>query len=250
MKTLGIVPARYASTRFPGKPLVMIGSKTMIERVYEQAGKALETVYVATDNALIEEAVIGFGGNVVRTSEKHQSGTDRCNEALEIIEKKTGTRFDVVINIQGDEPFIDPSQIESIVMPFNKPEVQIATLIKKFRDNEDVFNPNIPKVVLDISQNAIYFSRTPVPFIRGANKVEWKTHFNFLKHIGMYAYRSEVLKEISKLPQSNLEIAESLEQLRWIENGFKIKAVETFHDTISIDTPEDLQEVIRIFSPK
>jgi 3-deoxy-manno-octulosonate cytidylyltransferase (CMP-KDO synthetase) len=242
----GIIPARYASTRFPGKPLVTIGDKPMIRMVYEQASRSLDVVYVATDDERIYDAVSGFGGRVIMTSPHHQSGTDRCAEAVETIEARSGARVDVVVNIQGDEPFIRPEQIDSILACFSEPAVGIATLIRKAKPGEDIFNPNQPKVIIDISGNAIYFSRAAIPFQRDSDKSDWPKQHTYFKHLGMYAYRKETLKAITLLPRSSLEIAESLEQNRWIENGYKIRTAITTWESISIDTPDDLEKA-RIF---
>ena len=238
MKFVGIIPARYASSRFPGKPLAILGGKMVIERVYMQVKEALKDVYVATDDERIYKAVKSFHGNVIMTNNKHKSGTDRICEAID----KIGEKYDVVINIQGDEPFIQASQIKTVIDCFDDSQTQIATLGKRFGKIEDVQNPNSPKIVLDNNNYAMYFSRSPIPFIRGKETKEWLANFPFLKHIGLYAYKTEVLKEISKLQQSPLEIAESLEQLRWLQNGYKIKVGITDIETISIDTPEDLQK--------
>ena len=244
MKFLGIIPSRYASTRFPGKPLVDMDGKPMIQRVYEQVVSTVDSLYVATDDERISDAVKSFGGNVILTSEEHNSGTDRCYEASQ----KAGARFDVVINIQGDEPFIQPEQIELLKSCFAEPDTQIATLVKPFDKSGDfeqtIFNPNTPKVVLNNLSEAMYFSRSVIPYIRGQKHTEWlKTH-TFYKHIGLYAYRAEILKEITSLPQSSLEIAESLEQLRWLQNGYRIKVAITNQETIGIDTPEDMEKAI------
>ncbi len=236
---IGIIPARYASSRFPGKPLVEIGGKSMIQRVYEQVSKVLDAVCVATDDQRIFDAVTAFGGKVVMTSDQHKSGTDRCFEAY----GKAGSGRRVVVNIQGDEPFIQPEQIESLCACFDDPNTQLATLVKPFTvaDGEAaLFNPNSPKVVINKNSEAIYFSRSVIPYKRGAETKEWLSHHQYYKHIGLYAYRSDVLAEITKLPQSSLELAESLEQLRWIENGYKIKVGITEMETIGIDTPDDL----------
>ncbi len=239
MKYLGIIPARYASTRFPAKPLAMLGGKTVIQRVYEQVAGVLDDAYVATDDERIEAAVKEFGGKVVMTSVHHKSGTDRCFEAA----CKIGGDYDVVVNIQGDEPFIQPSQLHSIQACFDDPATQIATLVKPFTADNDISlleNPNSPKVVLDKNRNALYFSRSVIPYLRNVEKADWLKRHTFYKHIGLYAYRLEVLKEITALPQSPLELAESLEQLRWLENGYLIKAGISEVETIGIDTPEDL----------
>ncbi|GHS93724.1 3-deoxy-manno-octulosonate cytidylyltransferase [Bacteroidia bacterium] len=246
MTFLGLIPARYASTRFPGKPLADIAGKPMIQRVYEQVAGLLDDVAVATDDDRIFQTVQNFGGKAVMTSSNHRSGTDRCYEAL----TKTGGIFDVVINIQGDEPFIKSSQIELLKSCFEDDRTQIATLVKPFPadvDFEILFNPNTPKVILNKNREAIYFSRSVIPYIRGKHHTEWLKSFVFYKHIGIYAYRSDVLSEITALPQSPLELAESLEQLRWIENGYTIKAGITGEETIGIDTPEDLEKAVKIF---
>jgi 3-deoxy-manno-octulosonate cytidylyltransferase (CMP-KDO synthetase) len=243
-KFCAIIPARYASTRFPGKPLAMIGDKTMIHRVYEQTQKSIQMVYVATDDVRIREEVIRFGGNVVMTDNEHQSGTDRCAEAVEKISALTGKSFDIIVNIQGDEPFIKPEQIDLLKSCFDDKSVKIATLIRKTKPGEDIFNPNQPKVVTDISGNAIYFSRAVIPFHRDAEEADWTVRFNFFKHVGLYAYTSLTLKKITLLKSSPLEIAESLEQNRWIENGLKIRTVVTEWESIGIDTPDDLERAI------
>lgn len=238
---VGIIPARYASTRFPAKPLAFLGGKQVIQHVYEQVSKVLDAVYVATDDQRIVEAVEAFGGKVVMTSSAHKSGTDRCREAVD----KIGKSFDVVINIQGDEPFIQPSQLKTLMECFSDIQTQIATLVKPFSEKsdwKDLQNANSPKVVIDSNDFALYFSRSVIPYIRGEEQEKWLNQHVFYKHIGLYAYRLEVLNEITSLPQSSLELAESLEQLRWIENGYKIKVGKTNVETIGIDTPEDLEK--------
>ena len=241
MKFLGIIPARYASTRFPAKPLALLGGKPVIQRVYEQVIGQLDDAYVATDDERIEAAVKAFGGKVVMTSENHKSGTDRCYEAA----CKIGDGYDVIVNIQGDEPFIQHSQLKSIKSCFDDNATQIATLVKPF-SAEDSFqsleNPNSPKVVINNNQQALYFSRSVIPYLRGIDKEEWLKNHIYYRHIGLYAYRKDVLKEITSLPQSSLELAESLEQLRWLENGYVIKVGFTDVETIGIDTPEDLMK--------
>ena len=237
MNFTAIIPARYASTRFPGKPLALLGNKPVIQHVYEQTSSVLSEVWVATDDDRIREAVKKFGGRVVMTRADHKSGTDRIEEAAE----KTGTQADVIINIQGDEPFVQPSQIKALMQLFDNTETQIGTLGKHFENIEAVNNPNSPKIVTDKQGFALYFSRSVIPYIRGAQDNEWLSHFPFLKHLGLYAYRREVLHEITQLPQSSLEIAESLEQLRWLENGYRIRVGLTDVETVGIDTPEDLQ---------
>ena len=237
MKFIGLIPARYASTRFPGKPLALLAGKPVIQHVYEQAVKVLDAVYVATDDERIYNKVLEFGGKAVMTSTEHHSGTDRIEEALE----KVGGDFDVVVNIQGDEPFIAQSQIETLCHCFEDEATQIATLGKPFECIEAVENPNSPKIVVDNRGYAMYFSRSIIPFVRGVERQEWLKKYPFLKHLGIYAYRTEVLKAITRLPQSSLELAESLEQLRWLENGYRIKVGITNVETVGIDTPEDLQ---------
>jgi 3-deoxy-manno-octulosonate cytidylyltransferase (CMP-KDO synthetase) len=240
MNIAGIIPARFASTRFPGKPLIDIGGKTMVQRVYEQSKKSssLYKVIVATDDQRIYDEVKKFGGEVCMTSPDHPSGTDRCAEVAQF-----NLKADAVINIQGDEPFIDPRQIDLLCSCFNDERTQIATLIKKIESKEILFNTNIPKVILDKDLFAIYFSRNTIPHIRGKQEDEWLNVHTFYQHIGIYGYRLDVLNQITKLDISLLEKAESLEQLRWIENGFKIKTAITTLDTLAIDTPEDLQKI-------
>ena len=241
MAILGVIPARFASTRFPGKPLTVINGKTMIRRVYEQATKAskLGAVVVATDDQRIADEVLSFGGKVVMTSEHHRSGTDRCAE----VAAKLEGNWDAVINIQGDEPFIQPEQIDLLASLFEDDAVAIGTLVKKLTDQSDLDNANTIKVVLDRKMNGIYFSRSPIPHIRGEEKINWlKNHF-FYKHIGIYGYRTDVLQKLTALEPGKLEIAESLEQLRWIENGYSIRTAFTTLETISIDVPEDINKL-------
>ncbi len=244
MKILGVIPARWASSRFPGKPLVKIGSKTMIERVYLQALKSLDYVVVATDDERIFKELKGFGGQVVMTSENHQSGTDRCMEALDIFEKETGNKFEVVINIQGDEPFIQPQQIKDIADSFKDETTEISTLIKKITEPEVVFDPSCPKVIMNTNNEAIYFSRSTIPYIQNVDEKDWFNKFTYYEHLGLYGYRSDILRKITQLAPSSLEIAESLEQNRWLENGFKIRVLETEYENISIDTQEDLDKIL------
>lgn len=243
MNIIGIIPSRYASTRFPAKPLIDIAGKSMIQRVYEQAkkSKSLADVVVATDDKRIEEHVRSFGGNVVMTKESHQSGTDRCFEAVQ----KYSSSADVVINIQGDEPFIQPEQIDLVASCFSSESTQIATLVSIMKSQDDLFNPTVPKVIITNTKEAIYFSRHAIPFVRGKEEAEWLSTTTFYKHIGIYAYRTKVLAEITALKQSSLELAESLEQLRWIENGYKIKVEVTDLESVAIDTPEDLKKLSR-----
>ena len=240
MKSIAIIPARYASTRFPAKPLAILGGKLVVERVYEQVKKAIDKVVVATDDERIYNAVVAFGGEAVMTSSEHRSGTDRCREAYE----KVGYEADIVLNIQGDEPFIAPEQINTLLECFKSEKVEIATLVKPFNEEdglEALENPNSPKVVINESGEALYFSRSVIPYIRGVERNEWLKHHTFYKHIGIYAFRAEVLKAITKLPISPLEKAESLEQLRWLESGYKIGVGVTDIETVGIDTPEDLE---------
>ena len=237
-----IIPARYSSSRFPGKPLVDIGGKTMIQRVYEQASKALPDVYVATDDQRIFDAVTAFGGKAIMTSDQHKSGTDRCYEAFSKLEEW----FDVVINVQGDEPFIQPEQIIELQKCFDEPETQIATLAKKINEKDGfafLNNPNNPKLVVNSRNEAMYFSRSIIPFHRGSETGNWITRHAYLKHVGIYAYRADILRNLTLLEQSPLEIAESLEQLRWLENGYRIMVGFTDVETVGIDTPEDLERV-------
>ncbi|MCQ2342935.1 MAG: 3-deoxy-manno-octulosonate cytidylyltransferase [Paludibacteraceae bacterium] len=256
MQFIGIIPARYASTRFPGKPLVDICGKPMIQRVYEQAKKALDTVIVATDDERIYNAVKAFGGEVVMTRADHKCGTDRCLEAYEKwlmmhngasahSEKGTVCENDIIINIQGDEPFIQPKQIEAIKQCF---PTEIATLVKPFTTEDtwaDLENPNTPKVVFsDIDNHAVLFSRSIIPYLRGIDKQDWLRQGKHYRHIGMYAYRADILKQITRLPQSPMEQAESLEQLRWLENGYQIKVAVCNTYSMGIDTPDDLQQAI------
>ncbi len=237
----GIIPSRFASSRFPGKPLAMIGEKTMIQRVYEQASRSLDLVYVATDDTRIFDNVLSFGGKAIMTSPDHQSGTDRCAEAVRKISGEISDTIDIVVNIQGDEPFIKPSQIDLLMDCFNSEDVEIATLVRKVAHDEEIDNPNQPKVIITREGYAIYFSRTAIPYVRGAELKDWPAKHVFLKHIGLYAYRTETLAKITSLPRGPLEIAEALEQNRWIENGFRIKTAETTSETIGIDTPGDLE---------
>lgn len=245
-RIVGIIPARFASSRFPGKPLADIGGKTMIERVYSQAKKSgcLSDVIVATDDKFILEKVKSFNGKACLTSPDHPSGTDRCAEVIDMLK----INCDAIVNIQGDEPFIDPGQIDLLCSCFDDPRTDLATLIKKIDDPGILLNPNAPKVIVDHEQFAIYFSRHPVPFVRGVSEDKWLEKHAFYQHIGIYGYRERVLKEITRLPPSSLEKAESLEQLRWLEHGYKIKTAITPFDTIAIDTPQDLDRVVASFS--
>ena len=239
MKFIAIIPARYASTRFPAKPLAVLGGKPVIQRVYEQVAEVLDDAVVATDDQRIYDAVKAFGGKVEMTSTEHRSGTDRCWEAYQ----KQGRSFDVVINVQGDEPFVQRSQLEALKACFNDPEIDIATLVHPFKPTDDyaaLENPNSPKVVLDHDHRALYFSRSVIPYLRGKEREEWLKCHTYYKHIGLYAFRAEILGRVTALPQSSLEKAESLEQLRWLENGYRIGVAESGVETVGIDTPEDL----------
>lgn len=250
MKFIGIIPARYASTRFPGKPLADMNGKPMIRRVYEQVESELDAVWVATDDERIEQAVRHFGGRVVMTSDTHRSGTDRCYEAY----TKVGVGYDIVVNIQGDEPFIQPGQIRALKACFADPAVEIATLVKPFGAEDDfekdLFNPNSPKVVLNKNREAMYFSRSVIPYVRGKEYTQWLAAHTYYKHIGLYAYRAETLRAITRLEPSPLEKAESLEQLRWLENGYKIKVGITDQETIGIDTPEDMEKALAFLAAR
>jgi len=244
MKILGIIPARYASSRFPGKPLVDMLGQTMIQRVYNQVKKSkrLSQVVVATDDKRIYDHIVSFGGNACMTGENHPSGTDRCYEALE----KQNEKFDFAINIQGDEPFIDPNQIDLLCSSLSA-YTELATLIQKIATLEQLTSPGEAKVVINHLHEAIYFSRSPIPFVQKAEQKDWLNKTTFYRHVGLYAYRSDILEKITLLSPSLLEKAESLEQLRWIENGFKIKTVETeMEESICIDTPEDLEKALLI----
>lgn len=242
----GIIPARYASTRFPGKPLATLAGKPVIEHVYRRVAEALGSAYVATDDERIAQAVERFGGQAVMTRADHKSGTDRIAEALE----KTGREVDVVVNVQGDEPFITTRQIETLCHCFDDEQTQIATLGKPFESMEAVENPNSPKIVTDLKGFALYFSRSVIPYVRGFEQTDWLSHFPYLKHLGIYAYRTDVLREITQLPQSPLEKAESLEQLRWLQAGYRIKVGITDEETVGIDTPEDLVRAERFLNER
>lgn len=243
MRILGVIPARYQSSRFPGKPLIDIAGKSMIERVYGQCLKSssLSKVIVATDDQRIADHVSLFGGNVAMTSSNHQSGTDRCAEVA-----NNYPEFDILINIQGDEPMIDPNQIDLLCKCFKDSQTSIATLVKKISSNEELFNENTPKVILNKNKEAILFSRTAIPFLRGKTKESWLEHYTFFKHIGIYGFKTDTLKDLAKLPLSGLETAEALEQLRWIENGYRIHTAVTDKESQAIDTPEDLEKMLKL----
>ena len=246
MNFVGIIPARYGSQRFPGKPLAKIKGKTMIERVYFQTAKALESVYVATDDTRIENEVKRFGGKCIMTKDSHKSGTDRIAEAIHIIEKSNNEHYDAIINVQGDEPFIHPEQIKELCDCFDDEHTEIATLAKYISDNEEIFNPNLPKLITNHNDEALYFSRSPIPYIRDEEQCRWAEKHSFKKHLGMYAYRTDILKKLTNLPPSSLEKAESLEQNRWLEFGYKIKIRITAYKNYPIDTPGDLKDIDEI----
>lgn len=240
LKFIAIIPARYGSTRFPGKPLATLAGKTVIERVYEQVSKAIDNVIVATDDKRIFDHVTNFGGRAVMTGSQHRSGTDRCWEAYQI----NGGNEDIIINVQGDEPFIHPEQIETVMQCFIQASTDIATLVKPFDKNgsyEELANPNSVKVVFDLNMHALYFSRSVIPHLRGVDQALWPNSYQYFTHLGMYAYRSSALRDITAMTQSSLETNESLEQLRWLENGLRIKVGITSHSSIGIDTPQDLE---------
>ncbi|MBQ8957791.1 MAG: 3-deoxy-manno-octulosonate cytidylyltransferase [Bacteroidales bacterium] len=242
MKVVGIIPARYASTRFPGKPLALIKGKPMIQCVCEQAWKSkLDAVVVATDDVRIADAVMAFGGQYVMTSPNHRSGTDRCREALDLLDEK----YDAVVNIQGDEPFIDPRQINLLIDLVLREDTMLASLAKKMDDEDELFNPNAVKVVMDREGKALYFSRNPIPFMQNVDKDQWLGTGSYYKHIGAYAYKAQTLRQIAGLEPTSLEISESLEQLRWLENGLSIRMAVADSENVSIDTPSDLEKAER-----
>ena len=242
MKVIGIIPSRYASTRFPSKPLAMIKGKTMIQRVWEQAWKSkLDAVVVATDDMRIADEVLKFGGQYVLTDPNHRSGTDRCREALYMVERQ----YDAVVNIQGDEPFIDPAQINQVIELIGRDDTQLASLAKRIEDEDELFSPNVVKVVMDKQGNALYFSRNPIPFMRNLDHDKWLQKGEFYKHIGLYAYKTETLCQIAEMQSTALEKAESLEQLRWLENGLRIRMGVTQLESLSIDTQEDYEKAMQ-----
>ena len=241
-KVLAIIPARYASTRFPGKPLALLGGKPVIQWVWDRvsAMPELANAVVATDDERIAEAVRSFGGKVIMTSSTHRSGTDRCGEVLAALEAQ-GNQYDIVINVQGDEPFVQPEQLQNLIACFTDTHTQIATLRTPITDSQELFNPNNVKVVCNLRGNALYFSRQPLPYLRGIHEDQWLKSHTFYKHVGLYAFRTDTLKEVTRLPQSPLEQRESLEQLRWLENGYTIRLGDSPHANVGIDTPEDLK---------
>jgi len=238
----GIIPARYASTRFPGKALADINGKSMIQRVYEQAAQspALSVLVVATDDQRIYDHVIAFGGKAVMTAAHHPSGTDRCHDAL----LQLDSSIQYVINIQGDEPFIDPEQVNELAAVLQDGTTELATQMIPVTTHEELFDKGEVKIVLNDRQEALYFSRMVIPFIKGVEEADWHKHHTYYRHVGMYAYRRDILERITALPVSPLEQAESLEQLRWLEHGFRIKCVTTKYESHCIDTPEDLQRML------
>jgi len=248
MNILGVIPARYGSTRLEGKPLVDICGKTMIQRVYEQTQKVLEHVVVATDDDRIVKAVKEFGGNVVMTKESHTTGTNRCLEAYEIVQKESEVTFEAVINVQGDEPLLEPEQIRCLVSCFDDPKTELATLVMPVTKEGDLFNDSEVFVVFDKNKRALYFSRSVIPHVRDVHKTKWLAHHTFYKHLGMYGFTVDSLKEFSEQSQTKLELVESLEQNRWLENGGVIKIEITQHDSIPVDTIDDLKKVRRIIN--
>ena len=250
MKTLGIIPARFASSRLEGKPLKDICGKTMIQRVYEQATQALEHVYIATDDSRIEAEVKSFGGNVVMTSAEHTTGTNRCVEAYNIVQKELNIDFDAVLNIQGDEPLLEPEILTNLANCFNDPSTEMATLIRPVHDKKELLSTSDIWVVIDKNDYALYFSREVIPHVRGAQKDDWIEYHDYYKHIGMYGFTPKAIKQFALMDQTSLEKSESLEQLRWLENGGKIKVAHTTHHALSVDTQEDLDEVIEIIQKR
>lgn len=245
MKVIGVIPARYGSTRFPGKPLALIHGVSMIQRVYERAMQSgsLNRVVVATDDDRIRKHVSDFGGNAVMTDARHQTGTERCAEVLQLI----GDHYDAVINIQGDEPFIHPNQIDSVVSCLENPLCAIATLVKKISDFSELDNVNTPKVVVAEDGRAMYFSRRAIPFVRDDLAQNFLSNGSFHKHIGIYGYKSDVLPRLAKLAPTKLEQAESLEQLRWLGHGYAIFTRLTEDDNHAVDVPDDILRIERIF---
>ena len=244
LKFIGIIPARYESTRFPGKPLAKIGDKSMIQRVYERVSSILDDVIVATDDSDIYKEVKYFEGEVIMTSPEHKNGTERCAEAFKLYTNETGKKYDGIINIQADEPFVTPKQIKTLMNCFLDKTVEIATLIKKIKNKEEILDPNVVKAVVSKMGTALYFSRSPIPYARGLEQDKWLENYKYYRHVGIYGYKPDTLAKISKFEQSNLELAESLEQNRWLEEEYQIKTATTQYDSIAIDTPEDIQKAI------
>ncbi|NVK05391.1 MAG: 3-deoxy-manno-octulosonate cytidylyltransferase [Flavobacteriia bacterium] len=243
MRTLAIIPARYASTRFPGKPLVDLVGKSMIRRVYERASMGCDEVLVATDDNRILEEVESFGGNVVMTSTNHSTGTNRCLEAYEIWRINAGADVDVVINVQGDEPMLNPTSLRTLVHPFVNPDCDMSTLVKPVKNAEDLKNPNNVFVTINQNGQALYFSRHPIPFVRGVEMENWLSKVDFFQHIGLYAFRPKTLRDFASMAMGDLEKAESLEQLRWLEGGHEIYCGLVQEVSVSVDTPEDAETV-------
>jgi 3-deoxy-manno-octulosonate cytidylyltransferase (CMP-KDO synthetase) len=248
MKILGIIPARYGSTRLEGKPLVDINGKSMIRRVYENGFRSINDLYVATDDKRIVEEVIRFGGKVIMTSADHKTGTNRCLEAYELISKATGINYDVILNIQGDEPLLDPRQLEILKGLFTDEYIMMATLVCPVNNPADFENKSEAFVVFDKNKNALYFSRSVIPYLKGVDRQEWHKHHMFYKHVGMYAYTPEAFEIYASLPPSGLETTEGLEQNRWLENGYSIKLGITEHPGFCVDTPQDLEKIRKMIN--
>ncbi len=246
MRVLAIIPARYASTRFPAKPLAMLGRKCIIEWVWSVAKSLFDDVIVATDDERIAKVVEGFGGVAMMTSSEHRCGTERCAE----VARRVGDGYDIILNIQGDEPFIQREQLSEVVAQFANPDIDIATLAAPIppAESHDIFDPNCVKVTLSDSGRALYFSRSPIPYIRGVEREEWASHHTYYRHLGIYAFRREVLQQITQLTPTPLEMAESLEQLRWLQSGYTIGVGLTSSHSIGIDTPEDLERAETMLS--
>ena len=240
MKVLGIIPARFNSSRFPGKPLATIGGKPMIIHVLERASlcKEISRLIVATDNPIIMDTVIKHGYEAMLTAESHPSGTDRCAEILSKIEDEP----DICINIQGDEPFLDPDQLSALISCFKNSDCQISTLKHRINNQEELFSPDAVKVITDKNGKALYFSRSPLPYLRDQNEESWLSKQDYYRHIGLYGFKAEILKKVSKIEESSLEKAEKLEQLRWMENGFSVFVATSDKPNIAVDTPHDLKK--------
>ncbi len=243
MRVLAVIPARYASTRFPGKPLATLGGESIISHVYHRVRRTegIEDVVVATDDESICDHVESFAeeGTVMMTSDQHRTGTDRCGEVVQRLERQ-GYTYDLVINVQGDEPFVDPAQLQTLIACFNDPEVLIATLATPVTSREELFSPNNVKIARAADGRALYFSRQPIPYRRDVDPDHWLDGATYLKHVGIYAFRADLLPELCRLGTGTLEDCEKLEQLRWLEAGFNIHVALTDHANIGIDTPEDL----------
>ncbi|NVK26458.1 MAG: 3-deoxy-manno-octulosonate cytidylyltransferase [Flavobacteriia bacterium] len=243
MKTLAIIPARYASTRFPGKPLVDLVGKTMIRRVYERASMGADHVLVATDDQRIVDEVKRFNGNVIMTASHHTTGTNRCLEAYEKFSRESGITAEIVINVQGDEPMLNPSSLRTLIHPFNNPECEMSTLVRPVQSVDTLSNPNNVFVTLDQNGRALYFSRHPIPYVRGHEMKDWLSKADFYQHIGLYAFRPQALRSFASMAMGDLERAESLEQLRWLEGGRNIFCGIVNETSVSVDTPEDADVV-------